>query len=240
MGKRISGLPMAGALSGAELVEVTQGGVSVQTTAQVVADKAVAQTGAQIKAAYEAEVDTNAFDDVAKSKLAGIESGATADQTGAEIAAAYGDQVAQVSAPEITAATEAAVRRMSPADIKALIAAHGLTAQAYDLGFDFPGAPGADEVVGRWYVPQTVTLAADFAGSGGAIDTTPTATLDLDVQDGGVSIGTVSISTGGAFTFTTTGGTEKVVAAGSVVRLVAPATPDATAAGILLTLKGAV
>lgn len=33
-------------------------------------------------------------------------------------------------------------------------------------------------------------------------------TLDLGVQDDGVSIGTVSISAAGAFTFTTVGGTE--------------------------------
>ena len=47
------------------------------------------QTGAEIKAAYEAEANTNAFTDAEQSKLAGIESGATADQTGAEIKAAY-------------------------------------------------------------------------------------------------------------------------------------------------------
>ena len=34
------------------------------------------QTGAEIKAAYEAEADTNAYDDAAVSKLAGIEAGA--------------------------------------------------------------------------------------------------------------------------------------------------------------------
>ena len=43
------------------------------------------QTGAEIKALYEAEADTNAFDDAAVSKLAGIEAGATGDQTAAEI-----------------------------------------------------------------------------------------------------------------------------------------------------------
>ena len=46
------------------------------------------QTGAEIKAAYEGEADTNAFDDAAVSKLAGIEAGATADQSGSEIVAA--------------------------------------------------------------------------------------------------------------------------------------------------------
>ena len=43
------------------------------------------QTGAEIKALYEAEADTNAFTDAASAKLAGIEAGATGDQTAAEI-----------------------------------------------------------------------------------------------------------------------------------------------------------
>lgn len=41
--------------------------------------------GAQIKAAYEAESDTNAYTDGEKTKLAGIESNATADQSKADI-----------------------------------------------------------------------------------------------------------------------------------------------------------
>ena len=48
-----------------------------------------ALTGLEIKTLYEAEADTNAFDDAAVSKLAGIEALATADMTGAEIKAAY-------------------------------------------------------------------------------------------------------------------------------------------------------
>ena len=47
------------------------------------------QTGAEIKTAYEAEADTNAFTDAEKTKLAGIEASATADQTGAEIKSLY-------------------------------------------------------------------------------------------------------------------------------------------------------
>lgn len=45
------------------------------------------QTGAEIKALYEAEADTNAFTDAEKTKLAGIEAGATGDQTASEILA---------------------------------------------------------------------------------------------------------------------------------------------------------
>lgn len=48
-----------------------------------------AQFGAEIKTKYEAQADTNAFTDAEKSKLGGIEAGATADQTGAEIKSAY-------------------------------------------------------------------------------------------------------------------------------------------------------
>ena len=43
------------------------------------------QTGAEIKAAYEGESDTNAFTDALLTKLNGIEASATADQTAAEI-----------------------------------------------------------------------------------------------------------------------------------------------------------
>lgn len=51
-----------------------------------VEDNATADmTGSEIKDAYEAEDDTNAFDDEAKSKLEGIEANATADQTLTEI-----------------------------------------------------------------------------------------------------------------------------------------------------------
>jgi hypothetical protein len=50
-------------------------------------DLLVAMTGSRIKELYEAEADTNVFDDAAVSKLAGIEANATADQTGAEIEA---------------------------------------------------------------------------------------------------------------------------------------------------------
>lgn len=138
--------------------------------------------------------------------------------------------------------TNAATSATNAATSATAAAASAVTAEAaakvYDLGFDFVGVPITDEVVGRWFVPRTVTLVANFAGSGGVIDTNPTATLALDVQDDGVTIGTVSISTGGVFTFTTVSGTEKIVATGSVVRLVAPTTPDATGAGILVTLKG--
>ena len=50
---------------------------------------ALADNAASIKTKYESNADTNAYDDAAVAKLAGIEASATADQTGAEIKVAY-------------------------------------------------------------------------------------------------------------------------------------------------------
>jgi hypothetical protein len=58
------------------------------------------------------------------------------------------------------------------------------------------------------------------------------------VTDDGISIGTIGIADTGAFTFTTGGGTAKPIGAGSVIRFVAPSTPDATAASFAATLVG--
>lgn len=49
----------------------------------------VTLNAASIKTQYESNADTNAFDDAAQTKLAGIETGATADLTGAEIVTLY-------------------------------------------------------------------------------------------------------------------------------------------------------
>jgi hypothetical protein len=57
-----------------------------------------------------------------------------------------------------------------------------------------------------------------------------TAQVDIDLTDGGTSIGTITIATDG--------NTAKSVAAGSVIRFVAPASTHATVAGIALTLIG--
>ena len=54
------------------------------------------QTGAEIKAAYEAEADTNAFTDADHTKLDGIETAATADQTAADIQALVPQQLRAV------------------------------------------------------------------------------------------------------------------------------------------------
>lgn len=109
----------------------------------------------------------------------------------------------------------------------------------YDVPVSYAGGPPtSSEIIGRVVACRDINFAANFSGSNGYIATNPTATFAIDVQDDGVSIGTVSISTGGAFTFTTTSGTSKVVAAGSRLEFIAPGSADATAADIAFTLEG--
>jgi hypothetical protein len=110
-------------------------------------------------------------------------------------------------------------------------------ARPYDFGFAKAETPDVDEVLGKVVIPRAMSLPDDFAGARGHIDTNPTATFDIDVTKNGSSVGTISIDTGGVFTFTTSGGAVSL-AAGDVIRFVAPNPADATAAGISATLVG--
>jgi hypothetical protein len=111
-------------------------------------------------------------------------------------------------------------------------------AAPYDFGFVKAAIPTSSEIIGKVVIPRDITLPADFSGAYGHVDTNPTAQFDIDVSDDGTSIGTISIATDGMFTFTTAGNTAKAVTAGSVIRFVAPASIDATVAGIAVTLVG--
>lgn len=110
----------------------------------------------------------------------------------------------------------------------------------YDIPLSFSGAPTAGQLIGKIMVTRDVAFPANFSGSAGHIGTNPTSTYAIDVQDNGASIGTISISTGGVFTFTTVSGTAKTVSSGHRIEFYAPANSpaDATAANIAATLKG--
>lgn len=111
--------------------------------------------------------------------------------------------------------------------------------ESRDINFaKITGIPTSSEVLHREVVTRLIEFPADFAGSAGDIQTNPTSTFDIDVQDDTVSIGTISISTGGAFTFTTVSNTAKTVAAGSLLEFIAPGSADASAAGITVGLQG--
>ena len=82
---KVTDLAQAAALQDGDIFYVVQGGVSFYCTGQQIKDLVEGGlTAAEVKALYEANPDTNAFTDAEKTKLAGIEAGATADQTEAD------------------------------------------------------------------------------------------------------------------------------------------------------------
>ena len=105
------------------------------------------------------------------------------------------------------------------------------------IAFFFTTTPTSSEVLLLYTAAESITLADDFAGSVGDVGTNPTASFVLDVQKNGASVGSITISTGGAFTFATTGTTVSL-AAGDQLKVVAPASADATVANVSITLKG--
>ena len=111
--------------------------------------------------------------------------------------------------------------------------------QPFDVMGFYPGIPTASAKVARVPIARAVTFAANFAGSYFSASANATATTVFDVQKNGSSIGSVSIAAGGTTaTFTTTSGTSKTFAAGDVLAIIAPATPDATLADPGFVLAG--
>lgn len=110
----------------------------------------------------------------------------------------------------------------------------------YLLGFFATTAPTASEVLCLHTAASALTIPANFGSpaSLGDVGTNPTATFTITVAQNGSTIGTITISTGGAFTFATSGGTAKAIAAGDVLRFTAQAGLDATIANISITVVG--
>jgi hypothetical protein len=108
----------------------------------------------------------------------------------------------------------------------------------YDVSSGFEATPTTSQILEKIMIARTLVFPANFVGSVGNIDTNPTASFAIDVQDDGVSIGTITIAIGGGFTFVTAGGTAQTVAVGSVLSFVGPVTADTTAASAIWTLLG--
>lgn len=86
-------------------------------------------------------------------------------------------------------------------------------------------------------MPVAVTFSAAFAGSYGVATTAATAQTDFDIKKNGTSVGTLRFAAA-ATTATFIAASPVSFAAGDVLKLVGPATPDATLATLGLTLKG--
>ena len=90
----------------------------------------------------------------------------------------------------------------------------------YDFGMVAFAAPPPGAVIGKVVIPRAIVIPADFTGARGDVDTPPVADWSIDVTRNGLSIGTITASTTGAFTFATIANSAVPIAPGDVLRFV--------------------
>lgn len=109
----------------------------------------------------------------------------------------------------------------------------------YDVGTFFSGKPTASEKVIALKTATAFTLAASLEGSLVAATTAATASTVFTLKKNGTQVNTITFAAAG--TTATFGAFGAVTfAIGDVLTVEAPATPDATLADIMITLKGIV
>lgn len=114
-----------------------------------------------------------------------------------------------------------------------------LPAQPFDMSAFYPGIPTESAIVLRVPIARAVTFPANFANSQGKASAAATGSTAFDVQKNGASVGTMTFAGGAtSATFVSSGGAAVNFAAGDVLSVVAPGTPDATLANVGLVLAG--
>ncbi len=123
----------------------------------------------------------------------------------------------------------------------------------YDIAFSAPQTTAytASQVIGHHRFSTAVTIPANFGAyltrtskAGGSAVTTASTVFNVDKAASATpntfsNIGTITFAIGTVTpTFASSGGTSISIAAGDVLRIVAPASPDATFAGFYATLVG--
>lgn len=227
-------------------VVVTDGGGGIANVA-ITASAVASVNGATGTVVLDADdIDdastTNKFATAAElTKLAGIETGADVTDevnvTAALDGATLTEKTTPVSGDQFLMLDSAAAGELKWVDSDNLPGG-GSGNSYYDVQGGFAATPTSSEIVTTAAIVRGLNIPANMSGSGGTISTNPTSSMVLSVKDDGTEIGTITISTGGAFTFATTSGTAKTVAAGSILTVVGPGTADATAAGCAFTILG--
>jgi hypothetical protein len=113
-------------------------------------------------------------------------------------------------------------------------------AKVYDVAGGSAFGPNISEIIDTICIVRDIAFAANFSGSVayGTATGTLSSSYEIDIQDDGVSIGQLSFATNMAPTYTTTSGTAKTVAAGSILTFVGDATVASQLTSVFYTLKG--
>jgi hypothetical protein len=112
----------------------------------------------------------------------------------------------------------------------------GPGAPVYDFGMVAGTAPGAGEVLGKVVIPRALLIPPDLAGSAVHVDTAPAGDFVIVMTRNGVAVASITVHTDASASLATSGSAPVAIAAGDVVRFVAPATLDPAIAGISLTI----
>ena len=123
-------------------------------------------------------------------------------------------------------------------EFRALVQAD-LPVQPFDVHAFYSGLPTASAKVLRVPLARAVAFVGNFAGSYFSASANATASTVFTVEKNGSSIGTVTIAAGTiTATFASTGGAAQTLAAGDLLSITAPATPDSTLADPGFVLAG--
>lgn len=106
-----------------------------------------------------------------------------------------------------------------------------------DFGGTYRGVFAASVVIMRLPMVRTITFPASMTGSQGVLGTATTAQTDFDLQKNAVSFGTMRFAAA-ATTATFIAASPTSFSAGDVLTVVAPGTPDVTAADLGFLLAG--
>lgn len=111
--------------------------------------------------------------------------------------------------------------------------------QPFDIHAFHPSTPPAGAYILFSPLARPVTFPANFVGSFGKVGTAATGSSAFDIKKNGVSVGTMTFAPAAtSATFVSTGGAPVVFAAGDILMVTAPSTPDATLADVGLALTG--
>ena len=113
----------------------------------------------------------------------------------------------------------------------------GSVAQPFDLTAFYPGVVAASALVTRVPVARAVTFPSGLTGSIGKASAAATASTAFDVRKNGSSVGTITFAAG-ATSATFAAASAITLAAGDIVSIHGPSTPDATLADVGIVLAG--
>ncbi len=117
------------------------------------------------------------------------------------------------------------------------VVAEAGVATPYDVGGCYVGKPSAGSVILRYPMPRAVRFAAGLSSSTGVAATAATAAVSFSIRKNGAEFATMNFAASATIaTFTCAGAVD--FAAGNVLTLVAPSSPDDTLSDIGFALAG--